>query len=106
MRLLVICLFLALGVHAVPTVFDTVSDNITKIMKAIGEKWPDNPVFKTVGAGIGAVENAAGSLLGQYSSMASDLDNGKCGDVMLIWARGVSVTILQGDITSIHSLNT
>lgn len=89
MKLTASCLYLALGAHAVPTLMDIISDDVTKFMKAVAKEFPDNKVFASMSVAIGQIENVAGKVLG-YPSVKSDLDNGKCGEVMLIWARGVS----------------
>lgn len=92
MKFAATAILLAVGTQAAPMpgIMNSVSDGITKFMKVVAEKWPDNHVFATMSAAIGGLENVAGDVLG-YSSMETDLDDGICGDVMLIWARGVSL---------------
>ncbi|KAF3766032.1 family 5 carbohydrate esterase [Cryphonectria parasitica EP155] len=53
----------------------------------ISKLFPNNIAFKGADAVISGLESTAGKILG-YQETRSDLVNGDCGDVMLIFARG------------------
>lgn len=80
-------LALASIAHSISLV-DTVKAGATKIATFTADHWKNNPGFKAMDAGVSTLEKAMATFYFGGKSTYNDQKDGKCGDVMVIFARG------------------